>query len=315
MTLQALRRRFGRAESLTTVGLLIAVIAVNAALQDGFFSGYTVRSNLLTIVPLALVTVGQTIVIVGGGLDLSVGAIVSLVNVTVAATAGTVGLGPALLLGIAVGLAAGVFNGVCVALLRLQPIIATFASSFVFFGLALWIMPTPGGTLPLSLYDAYAGGFLGIPTTVWLLVAVAAGWLVLRRSRYGKYLYAVGGDEAAAFASGIPVPRVKLIAYTLGGGFAALSALTLSAQIMSGDSRVGASYALLSITAVVIGGTRLSGGAGGVLGSLVGAVVLALITNIIFFANVPSFYQELVSGLIVIAALAGTSLPALRRAT
>ena len=315
MTLQALWQRFGRAEYLTTIGLLVAVITVNAVLQNGFFSEYTIRSNLLTIVPLALVTVGQTIIIVGGGLDLSIGAIVSLVNVTIAATAGTIGLGPALLLGMGVGLTAGIFNGVCVALLRLQPIIATFASYFVFSGLALWIMPTPGGTIPLALYNAYAGGFVGVPTTVWLLAAVAAGWLALRRSRYGKYLYAVGGDEGAAFASGIPVPRVKLIAYTLGGGFAALSAMTLSAQIMSGDSRVGASYALLSITAVVIGGTRLSGGAGGVLGSLVGAVVLALITNIIFFAYIPSFYQELVSGLIVIAALAGTSLPALRRAT
>lgn len=308
------RRRWLR-PALAIYALLALVIGINALLQPYFFSAYSIQSNLNTFVPLIAAAVGQTLIILGGGVDLSLGAIITLVDVVVVATMnGRVeNIGLAVLAGLAVGAGAGTLNGLAVAVLRLQPIVATFATSFLWSGITLWVMPRPGGSVPDIFYKGYRAAVGGVPVAAWIILGILLLWLAIKRHRVGRHIYAVGGDETAAYASGVRVTRVRVLSYTLGGLFAAIAGLAIVGNTASGDPFVGGPITLTSITAAVIGGTRLSGGAGGGGGSIAGAMVLGFVANIIFFANVPSFYQDLINGLIVIAALALAGLPGMRR--
>ncbi|WP_205629504.1 ABC transporter permease [Jiangella muralis] len=300
---------------LATVAMLVVAVAVNASLQPNFWDSYALTSNFATFVPLVAIAVGQTIVVLSGGLDLSLGAQVTLASVVaVRIVDGSLDRYPlAVAAALGVGLACGALNGLVVALLRLQPIVATFATSFVYSGLALVVLPTPGGSVPFEVTTAYRDSVLGVPVALLLIVALALLWLVLRRHRVMRHVYAVGGDADAAYASLVPVARTRVWAYVLGGLFAALSALAILANTGSGDPFVGNELTLASVAAVVIGGTALAGGRGGAGGSVIGAIVLALVANIIFFADVPTDYRQLVNGAVIILALALAGIPALQK--
>ena len=297
--------------------LLIIAVTVNAALQSNFFRPSVLSDDLQTYLPLMLLAAGQTIVIIGGGVDLSVGAIVSLVDVLVVRTmGGNPGASQVFLaigLGLATGVLAGLINGICVAYLRFQPIVTTFATSFVFSGLALWVMSSPGGNVPPGLVDAYQANLLGLPVVLWVMVVVLVLWNFLRSTRYGRYLYAVGGQSMSAYVTGVPVSLVRLSTYIFSGLMAAFTAVALVMSTNTGDPLIGGPMTLESIVAVVLGGTRLSGGQGGVAGSLIGVVILSLILNIISFANIPTWWQTIVNALIVLLALTGPGIVALVR--
>jgi ribose transport system permease protein len=297
--------------------LLAIAAAVNYALQPNFFRPAVLSGNLRTFLPLMLLAAGQAIVIIGGGVDLSVGAIVSLANVVMVQAIGgsqdpSVVL-PAAALGLLAGALAGAANGLCVAVLRFQPIVTTFATSFVFSGVALWVQPSPGGSVPVEAMSAYTANPLGLPMALWVAAAVLLLWAALKATRYGPYLYAVGGQPLSAYVSGVPVALVRLSTYVISGTMAAAGAVALVLSTGSGSPLVGGPLTLSSIVAVVLGGTRLSGGQGGVAGALIGVVILGLIRSIISFANVSTWYQTLVDGLIVMLALAGPGLVALVR--
>jgi ribose transport system permease protein len=203
---------------------------------------------------------------------------------------------------------AGALNGLCVAYLRLQPIVTTYATSFIFAGAALWILPRPGGLLPSALTDLYRATPLGLPLALWIAVLIGLAWVAVRRTRYARFLFAVGGDPEAAYATGVPVALMRLSTYVVAGLMAGLSAIALTLNTGTGDPRIGEAMTLPSVVAVVLGGTRLSGGQGGVIGTLMGVVVLSTIRNIISFANVPTWWQTLVDALIIVGALAGPGL-------
>jgi len=315
-TAQALRVVRTQSYPLALLLLCIAIV-VNAALQPNFFRPGVINGNLQTYLPLMLLAVGQTVVIIGGGVDLSIGAIVSLVNVVIVRVLGTTPtvsqIVLAIVLGLLVGMIAGGVNGICVAYLRFQPIVTTFATSFIFSGTALAILSSPGGTVPSFLMDAYQSSPFGIPLTLWVMLVVLLLWWLVRSTRYGPYLYAVGGRSLSAYATGVPVSLVRLSTYTLAGLLAAAAALTLVLGTGTGDPLIGNPMTLSSIVAVVLGGTRLSGGQGGIFGSLLGVIILGLILNIISFANVPTWWQTLVNGSIIVLALAGPGIFALLR--
>ncbi|WP_166345750.1 ABC transporter permease [Phytoactinopolyspora limicola] len=298
-----------------TVAMLVVVIAVNVALQPNFFDQYALTSNFATFVPLVAIAVGQTIVVLSGGIDLSLGAQVTLASVvTVQLTDGELGNLPlALTAGLGVGVACGLFNGLVVVVARLQPIVATFATSFVFSGLALVVLPRPGGTMPSEFTSGYRDSVLGVPVALLAILAIAAGWLLLRRHRVTRHIYAVGGNAEAAFASLVPVARTRITAYVIAGMFASVSAFAILANTGAGDPFIGNELTLTSVAAVVIGGTALRGGRGGAIGSILGAIILALVSNIVFFADVPSTYRQLANGLVVILALALAGIPALQK--
>ena len=306
-------RRFLRNNPYLFALLLLAVlVAVNAGLQANFFTLRAINGNFRVLLPLMILAAGQAVVIIGGGIDLSVGTMVSLVNAVlvtqITPESGAAGIALAMALGCVAGMVAGALNGFCVAVLRLQPIVTTYATSFVFSGAALLVLPRPGGQLPRSLVGFYRSTPLNIPLAVFVIVILLLLWRLLRSSRYGQYLYASGSRADAAYTSGVPVSLVKFSTYVLAGLSSAVAALALTLGIGSGNASIGDAMTLDSIVAVVLGGTRLSGGQGGVAGAIIGVAILGIIRNLISFANVPTWYQTLANATIIVLALAGPGL-------
>jgi ribose transport system permease protein len=292
--------------------LLIVALGANFYFQPNLFSSRVLSGNMRIFLPAMFLATGQAIVVIGGGIDLSVGAMVSMVN-TILVTLITRESGASeilvgMLAGLGAGMVAGALNGLCVAYLRLQPIVTTYATSFIFAGAALWILPRPGGLLPSALTDLYRATPLGLPLALWIAVLIGLAWVAVRRTRYARFLFAVGGDPEAAYATGVPVALMRLGTYVVAGLMSGLSAIALTLNTGTGDPRIGEAMTLPSVVAVVLGGTRLSGGQGGVIGTLMGVVVLSTIRNIISFANVPTWWQTLVDALIIVGALAGPGL-------
>ncbi|SKA37729.1 ABC transporter permease [Consotaella salsifontis] len=296
---------------LVTLAALIVLVIVNAYLQSNLFTPRVLKSNLTVFLPLVLIAVGQTYVILAGDIDLSVGAIVALVNVvtvTVIAGIGTEDAAAVLagiLAGLATGVACGLFNGFLVAALRLQPIVATFATGILFSGIALRVLPTAGLPVPAPYWRTYAGGLFALPVVLWIFIAVLIAVGILGARPFLRHLTAVGGHRAAAFQTGLAVTRVRIGGYVLAALFSAVASLCLTGETASGDPLMGGSLALGSVSAVVLGGTALSGGSGSAFGSVLGALVIGMIGNVIFFAGLPFEYQTLVKGVITLAALAG----------
>jgi len=290
--------------------VFVVLCVVNAMLQPTFLKYNVAVSNVAAFLPMALLAMGQTYVILASDIDLSTGAIVAVVNVAVVTVIETMGgTGASMALGLGVGLLLGItcgaVNGFCVAVLRLQPIVTTFGTGIVFAGFALWILPQAGRQVPPVIYLTYAGNVLGVPTVIWILAGAIAFAAVVSRSRFYQALRATGGNIQAAYQTGLPVGRVRIGAYVISGFFAALAGLALVGETASGDPLIGGALTLPSITAVVLGGTALSGCVGGVAGSIFGAFILGLISNVIFFAQLPFEWQGLVKGFIILLALAG----------
>jgi ribose transport system permease protein len=285
--------------------MLLVVVTANALLQRTFFGGASLDSNMATFAPTVLICVAQAIIVLSGELDLSVGAGVSLINCVLASLpperfGGSLGV---IAIGLGVALALGAINGILVAYIGLPSLVATFATGAIWFGLALTLMPQPGGAIADDLGDFYAGHVLGVPTPLVFVALAMAVWIVLARHRAGRRLFAVGSNAVASRQAGIPVARTKLMAFVVAWGMVFLSALAISCQTMSGDPRLGQSYTLASVAAVVIGGISLGGGRGSPWGALIGALVLGIVTNVIYFAGIPSSWQEFVKGIVVVIAL------------
>lgn len=302
------------------LGVFVLLIAINAALQPTLLTFDVATSDLAEFLPLTLLAIGETYVILGSDIDLSNGGIVSVVNVAVVELIERLGnsgwsYAVCIAAGLAIGLAAGAFNGFCVAYLRFQPIVTTFATSVIYVGLALWILPQAGGQAPASFYSAYAGSTLGLPNVLLALIAAVAFSAVIARTRFHYALRATGGNMQAAFHTGLPVARVRLGAYVISGFFAALCGLALVGETASGDPLIGGALTLSSVTAVVLGGTSLAGCVGSVTGSILGAFIIGLINNVIFFAHVPFQWQGLIQGAIILAALSGGVMMARRTRT
>jgi ribose transport system permease protein len=297
--------------------VLLIAIGINYYLQPNLFELRSLNRNLRGFLPAIILAAGQTIVIIGGGVDLSVGSIVSMVNAIMITMINSESTPEQVLLASLVacvaGILAGTINGFCVAYLRLQPIVTTYATSFVFSGLALLILPRPGGEIPEALEDVYRSTPLDIPFAVYVIVLIILIWLLLRSTRFAQYLFATGSKADAAYTTGIPVNRIRLTTYVLAGLIAALAGIAYTIYTASGNPRSGDEMTLPSVVAVVLGGTRLSGGQGGVIGTVFGVIILGIFRNIISFANIDSWWQTLVNALIIIIALAGPGLVRLIR--
>jgi ribose transport system permease protein len=297
--------------------LVVILVIISGLLQRRFYNPGVIATNLRGLLPLMFLAIGQAIVIIGGGVDLSVGAIVSVCN-TVLATLITPDSSPTqifigILAACAVGVLAGAVNGFCIAWLRLQPIVTTYATSFVFAGLALLILPRPGGSMPASLTGLYRSLPLNLPFAIFVIAGALLLWTLLRRSRYGQYVYALGGSAEAAYTTGLPVTRLRWSVYIVAGLCSAFAALALTLETGSGSPRIGDAMTLDSVVAVVLGGTRLSGGQGGVVGTILGVTILRLIRPIVSSSGIDSDYQTLMNAVIILIALAAPGIIALFR--
>ena len=256
-----------------------------------------------------LLAVGQAIVILGGGIDISVGSIVAVVNTVLATRVGLEGNAGAMWFyvgaSILIGILAGAINGFFIAYLRLQPIITTYATSFLYGGLALFILPNPGGGIPAQIAKLYRNTTpFGLPLAFFVIPIVLIVWLYIRSTRFGNYLFAVGGKAQAAYESAVPVTWIQFSTYVISGLMAAISGIAITMLSGSGNAEIGSAMTLNSITAVVIGGTAMSGGVGGIAGPMLGAITLGIFQNIISFAQINTWWETLVKALIIVVALA-----------
>jgi ribose transport system permease protein len=296
--------------------MLVVLVIVNAILQPGFFSLQVFRMDFMTFTPLILVSLGQATLLLVGAVDLSLGAGISLVTCVMASLMQNNPMSIVLitLLGIAVALVLSLFNGFFIATIGPPPLIMTFATSVVWYGISLVLMPSPGGHIPEAFYGIYGrtlGGFLPVPVLV--LIIALAFCLLLGRLRAFRHLYAVGGSERAAQASGINLVRTRIFAFLVSGIFVAMAALCVVGQTATGDARSGQGFTLNSVAAAIIGGIAFSGGKGNFVGAIIGGIILGLLINIIYFANITSFYQVFTKGVIILVALLIGAVPRLRR--
>lgn len=309
-------KNYSKDSSFPAFIVLVLLVVINASLQPTFFSYDSVKSNFMTFTPLILVSMAQGIIILSGNLDLSVGAGMSLLTCVMASllTDSIISVILVILLGIVVSIALGAFNGTFAGYVGLPPLISTFAASAIFFGLALTIMPLPGGYVPKFFYRWYRGDILKvIPVPIFILLIGIGVWILIKRTAVYRYIYAAGGSEDGAYSSGIKVSNVKLMAYVLASFFVALAGICLLLSTAIGDPRAGLSYTLNSVAAVVVGGISLKGGKGSIGGAIVGAIILGLLINIIFFAQVSSLYQGFARGLIIVVSLSLAAIPNLRK--
>lgn len=311
------RRRIVRLlQARGAVGILILVCLVAGAIFPDFLR----LTNLADIVAassfLGLIVIGQSLVIVLGGFDLSVGSLVGLGTV-IAAYAAPYGWTAALLAPVAAGLTIGLVNGVLIARARMAPFIVTLASLLGLKGLAL-LLASQDLLIPNAAAFTHIanGALLGVSNLIWILVlAYALGALVLNSTPFGASIFAIGGSEEAARMLGVRVERVKIITYGVSGALAGLAGTLLAAHLDSGLSGAGAGYELQSIAAAVIGGVLLTGGVGTMLGPLAGVLLLAVIENVINQVGTLSpYYQNLASGaFLLIAVIAQTLLTRSRK--
>jgi len=289
--------------------LLVVALIINFILQPNMFARDTLNSNMRVFLPMILLAAGQAVVILGGGIDISVGGIVSIVNTILATQVGLNGspekMWAYVLVSLAAGILAGAINGFFIAFLRLQPIITTYATSFLYVGFALFILPNPGGGIPADIANLYRNTTpLGLPLAFYVIAVVLVIWMYIRSTRFGNYLYAVGGNAEAAYETAVPVTWVLFSTYVVSGFMAALAGIAITMLSGSGNAEIGVPMTLTSITAVVIGGTALSGGVGGVAGPVVGAITLGIIQNIISFSRIDTWWETFVKATIIVVALA-----------
>jgi len=302
-----LRGRFAEVRNLGLVGVLVVLAIVGIATTDGQF---LTRSNILNILVSAsiigVVTVGMTFVIIGGGIDLSVGALVALASVW-ATTLATQSYGAFVMVicALLVGMGAGLVNGVLIAYGRLVPFIVTLAMLVSARGLAQSLSDrrTQLVTVP-AINDIATTDVLGIPLLVYIFAAVIViGWLVLNRSTFGRRTFAVGGNPEAARLAGIDIRRHTALLYVVSGLCCGIAAVMIMARTTTGSSTHGDLYELDAIAAVIIGGTLLTGGRGTLIGSILGVLVFTTITNLFVLNNLPTEVQNIAKGLIIVAAV------------
>ena len=272
-----------------------------------YFLTWPNLSNLLKQVAIvAVLAGGQTVVILSGGIDLSIGSILALSAVTIGFLIEN-GFPPLLATaaGIVVGTLCGLVNGLVITRGRIPPFIATLGMMGIARGLALVITKGVSYMVLVPFFDAIGNGkILGLPVPiVMVLVVYAALFILLRRTVFGRHVYAIGGNENVSRLEGIRVDRVKVIIYTLSGFLSSIAALILIGRLASTPPHVAKGAELEAIAAVIIGGTSFTGGIGGVETTLIGAMIMAMITNALNILGVSSFWQQVFIGIVIIAAV------------
>ena len=297
--------RVGVRDMGTLIGLVI-IVAVFAGLTPVFLS----ERNLVNILQQssinACIAIGMTLVIISGGIDLSVGptaALAAVLSASLIVDGAPVPVAVAVALG--AGVACGFVNGVLIARAGLQPFIVTLGTLSVYRALALiYTGGTPIIGVPTAFRELFASTVWIFPAPVVIVAAIAIlAWLVLAKTPLGEYILAVGGNEEAARVSGVPVAGTKIAAYVISGALASLAALILVARLGAAEPTLGNLWELEAIAASAIGGASLMGGKGSIVGTLLGAIVLGAMRNGLTLLNVQAFYQLLATGLIIIVAM------------
>ncbi|WP_173249753.1 ribose ABC transporter permease [Streptococcus sp. 1032] len=294
---------------LTTVIALIILMVVITIINSNFLTANNLLNLLLQVTSNALIAFGMTFVILTGGIDLSVGSILALSS---ALTAGLLGSGMpvtlAILISLILGCILGMMNGLLISYGKLAPFIVTLATMTIFRGATL--VYTNGNPITKGLSDTFLFQFLGqgyivgipFPVIIMFIVFIVL-YVLLHKTAFGKSVYAIGGNEKAAYISGVKLNKVKIIIYSISGIMASISGLIITSRLSSAQPTAGASYEMDAIAAVVLGGTSLSGGKGRILGTLIGALIIGVLNNGLNIIGVSAFWQQVVKGVVILIAV------------
>ena len=294
---------------LTTVIALIILMAVITIINSNFLTANNLLNLLLQVTSNALIAFGMTFIILTGGIDLSVGSILALSS---ALTAGLLGSGMpvtlAILISLILGCILGMMNGLLISYGKLAPFIVTLATMTIFRGATL--VYTNGNPITKGLSDTFLFQFLGqgyivgipFPVIIMFIVFIVL-YVLLHKTAFGKSVYAIGGNEKAAYISGVKLNKVKIIIYSISGIMASISGLIITSRLSSAQPTAGASYEMDAIAAVVLGGTSLSGGKGRILGTLIGALIIGVLNNGLNIIGVSAFWQQVVKGVVILIAV------------
>ena len=290
--------------------VLVLIIIISSIASPVFLTSANFENLLLQMAVTMIISCGMFTILLTGGIDLSVGSIVAVSGVMVATWIETMNWVLASVLAMLVGLVLGLLNGLLVSTLRVAPFIPTLGTMYFARGLAYWF--TSAKTILWTNFDNVSGfktmaggrifGFLPIPALIWIIVYIVT-ILLVKYSKFGRVCYAIGGNEEAARLSGIKTGFYKILPYAYTGLLAGLGGVVLTARLGVGAPASGDAQEMDCITAVVVGGTSLSGGSGNVLGVLIGAFILAIINNILNLCNVPAYPQQMLKGIIIVAAV------------
>lgn len=289
--------------------MFIIMVLGLSIFTDSFFSINNFQNVLRQSAVVGVLSLGMTYILIIGGIDLSVGSIMAFASCVTASFCTNFYTGLplwlAILIGVAAGAVIGLINGYIIAGLGIVPFIATLGTQTAVRGMTL--VYTNGRPIN-SLIKGYIGigqGFtFGIPNPVIIFIVLSLiAWFVLSQTKYGRYLYAIGGNEEAAVVSGLNVKKLKLITYTINGAVAAIAGIMLSARVAVGSPTAGETYELQAITAVVIGGTSNAGGTGGIMPTIIGVLIMGILNNGMDLLGLSGYYQKVVTGLIIIFAV------------
>lgn len=298
--------------------VLVLMVVAMSLLSDRFLTPANGWNIMRQISVNMCLSIGMTMIIVAGGIDLSVGSILALAG---AITAGLIKnpvpipwldiqleftVGGGILAGLAVGMFLGWFNGQMVTRVRIPPFVATLGMLSIARGLTmLWTQGFPITGLGDSFAIIGTANFLGAPVPVWIAGLLAVAFTIItNKTRFGRYIYAVGGNEQASRLSGLNVDRIKRQIYTLAGGLAAIAGLIVTSRLDSAQPNAGTGYELDSIAAVVIGGTSLSGGRGSIWGTVIGCLIIGVLNSGLVLLDVSPFWQQVVKGIVILLAVA-----------
>ncbi len=301
----------------SALALALMVIAL-ILMTDNFLTMDNSMNVLRQICVNLCLSIGMTLIILSGGIDLSVGSMLAFSGAVAAGLLKNgiviprtnvfieVTVSGAILAGVLVGAALGACNGLVITRFKLPPFVATLGMLSVARGLTmLWTGGFPITRLGDSFGYLGSGRWMGVPMPVWITGALVAVFvLVMKRTRFGRHVYAVGGNEKAATLSGLSVKRIKLLVYTIGGALAGVAGLLVTARLDSATPNAGLTYELDSIAAVVIGGTSLSGGRGTIMGTVLGCLIIGVLNNGLVLLEVSPFWQQVIKGLVIIVAVA-----------
>lgn len=316
---EVIKRGYGRLGNVGSVLLATLLLVVVLSFLSPYF---LTLNNIFNIfrqsAPLAMVAVGITIIIISGGIDLSVASSISLTSVILAMLLAKIGLPMpiAILLVFLLGMALGLFNGFLVTILKIPPIIATLSTSISFSGIAFTITQGYSISLPYDSAISYLGSgkIWLIPVSIILVVVIyLIVHLTLQNTSFGRIMYGLGGNVEAVYLSGIPVRNYTLIAYVLCGFFAAFASILLTARVANGHPNGGAGMEMDAIAAAVLGGTSIFGGMGNVWGTLVGVLTMTIITNGLTLLNINPYIQVIIKGLVLAAAVGISSIRIAKR--
>ena len=294
------------------IGILLILIVMCVGMTIAVGSKFASSSNIISVVRqfsfYGILAIGMCMVIITGGIDLSVGSVFALSGVIacMAITKAGIPVFISVILGMLVGLVVGYFNGVCVTILRLPPMIATLGTMSIARGSAYTVTGGyPIGSLPDSFKFIGLGSIGPIPTPIVLMIVLALlASFFLRKTVIGRWVYAIGGNEEAARISGVKVNRIKRIVYSISGVMAAISGIAMAARLGVGQSTSGQGYEMDAIAAVVIGGASLSGGSGTIGGAIIGAAIMGVLRNALVLLDVSAYWQQTVIGSVIILAVA-----------